>query len=131
MATRDTESTSQAGAELNASASMEASRAVVKKARFTSEVLESLQESLSRAADKNDSLLEAVEATEARASREGQEEGEVIMIASLTNHFKSGRVEIESSIKLFSDILLFMCYTADVITKKFACPASCLSHTQF
>ena len=88
----------QAGAELNASASMEASRAVVKKARFTSEVLESLQESLSRAADKNDSLLEAVEATEARASREGQEEGEVIMIASLTNHFKSGRVEIELNV---------------------------------
>ena len=56
---------------------MEKTEAVVKEAKTMSELLARLQESLARAADKNDSLLEAVEATEARASREGQGEGEV------------------------------------------------------
>ena len=56
---------------------VEAGREVVSEAKATSELLKKLQESLARAADKNDSLLEAIEATEARASREGQGDSEV------------------------------------------------------
>ena len=56
----------------------EETRELVVEARAMSDLLERLQESLARAADKNDSLLEAVEATEARASRESQAaDGEV------------------------------------------------------
>lgn len=55
----------------------EASREVVSEAKTISELLARLQESLTRAADKNDSLLEAIEATEARATLEGQGNNEV------------------------------------------------------
>ena len=55
----------------------EASREVVSEAKTTSDLLTRLQESLARAADKNDSLLEAIETTEARATREGQGGSEV------------------------------------------------------
>lgn len=50
---------------------------MVSQAKATSELLTKLQESLARAADKNDSLLEAIEATEARATREDQGDSEV------------------------------------------------------
>ena len=56
---------------------IEAGREVVTEAKTASELLARLQESLARAADKNDSLLEAIETTEARATREGQEGSEV------------------------------------------------------
>ena len=59
---------------------VEASREVVSEAKAASELLTRLQESLARAADKNDSLLEAIEATEARATREGQEGSEVSLL---------------------------------------------------
>ena len=55
----------------------EASREVVSEAKTTSDLLARLQESLARAADKNDSLLEAIETAEARATREGQGGSEV------------------------------------------------------
>ena len=67
---------------------VEASREVVSEAKAASELLTRLQESLARAADKNDSLLEAIEATEARATREGQEGGEVSLLAG---HEAAGR----------------------------------------
>ena len=52
-------------------------REIVSEAKAMSELLARLQESLTRAGDKNDSLLEAIEATEARASRENAAESEV------------------------------------------------------
>lgn len=61
----------------------ESSREIVSEAKATSDLLTRLQESLARAADKNDSLLEAIEATEARASREGQEGSEVRTVIRL------------------------------------------------
>lgn len=61
---------------------IEAGRGVVSEAKATSELLARLQESLARAADKNDSLLEGIEATEARATREGQEDSEVSQVYS-------------------------------------------------
>ena len=67
----------RAGAEGKSSSMEQGTREIVSEAKAMSELLARLQESLARAADKNDSLLEAIEATEARASREGQAESEV------------------------------------------------------
>jgi chromosome segregation ATPase len=61
----------------------EASREVVSEAKTTSDLLTRLQESLARAADKNDSLLEAIETTEARATREGQGGSEMSLLRNL------------------------------------------------
>ena len=59
----------------------QAGREVVSEAKTTSDLIARLMESLARAADKNDSLLEAIEATEARATREGQGDSEVRVTA--------------------------------------------------
>jgi hypothetical protein len=61
----------------------EATREVVSEAKTTSDLLTRLQESLARAADKNDSLLEAIETTEARATREGQGGSELSLLRNL------------------------------------------------
>ena len=52
----------------------EQAKKTVGEARATSELLVRLRESLARAADKNDSLLEAIESTEARAGEGGGSE---------------------------------------------------------
>ena len=49
---------------------VEAARERVREGKAASELLSRLQDSLSRAANKNDSLLEAIESTEARAGSE-------------------------------------------------------------
>ena len=64
-------------AEAKSTSTEKETREIVSEAKVMSDLLARLQESLARAADKNDSLLEAIEATEARASREGQPESEV------------------------------------------------------
>ena len=59
-------------------------RELVLEAREMSVLLARLQDSIGRAADKNDSLLEAIESTEARASREsGSGEGEAALLRNL------------------------------------------------
>ena len=76
----------------------EASREVVSEAKTTSDLLARLQESLARAADKNDSLLEAIETTEARATREGQGGSEVrrILYSTAATIYYRGGCTIDS-----------------------------------
>lgn len=50
----------------------DSAREIISESKSMSEVLVRLETTLALAADKNDSLLEAIEATEARASQENQ-----------------------------------------------------------
>ncbi|CAI8049949.1 hypothetical protein GBAR_LOCUS27483 [Geodia barretti] len=70
-------------AEAKSTSTEKETREIVSEAKVMSDLLARLQESLARAADKNDSLLEAIEATEARASREGQPESETSLLRNL------------------------------------------------
>lgn len=60
--------------QTNSIMAAEQAKKTVSEAKATSELLVRLQESLARATDKNDSLLEAIESTEARASEGGGSE---------------------------------------------------------